>query len=123
MKQETDFDIDEMKYRDHTHESFTSDAELRLKQETDLDIDEMKRHDHIHESFASNAELRKRYIRTKRVLGHRIFANRSLQLDRIKSSGFDMDYTLALYKSPEFEEVTFQQIIESLIELGYSEQI
>ena len=34
-----------------------------------------------------------------------------------------MDYTLALYKSPEFEELTFQQVTESLIELGYPEQI
>lgn len=53
----------------------------------------------------------------------RIFVNRSLQLDRIKFYGFDMDYTLALYKSPEFEELTFQQVVESLIELGYPEQI
>ncbi len=52
-----------------------------------------------------------------------IFVNRSLQLDRIKFYGFDMDYTLALYKSPEFEELTFQQVVESLIELGYPEQI
>ncbi len=34
-----------------------------------------------------------------------------------------MDYTLALYKSPEFEELTFQQVVESLIELGYPDQI
>ena len=34
-----------------------------------------------------------------------------------------MDYTLALYKSPEFEELTFQQVLDSLIELGYPEQI
>ena len=34
-----------------------------------------------------------------------------------------MDYTLALYKSPEFEELTFQQVLETLIELGYPEQI
>ena len=34
-----------------------------------------------------------------------------------------MDYTLALYKSPEFEELTFTQVLESLIELGYPEQI
>ncbi|CAF3470746.1 unnamed protein product [Rotaria sp. Silwood1] len=94
-----------------------------MKQETDFDIDEMKYRDHTHESFTSDAELRKRYIRTKREPGHRIFVNRSLQLDRIKFYGFDMDYTLALYKSPEFEELTFQQVIESLIELGYPEQI
>ena len=52
-----------------------------------------------------------------------IFVNRSLQLDRIKFYGFDMDYTLALYKSPEFEELTFQEVLESLIVLGYPEQI
>lgn len=58
-----------------------------------------------------------------RFLRFSIFVNRSLQLDRIKFYGFDMDYTLALYKSPEFEELTFQQVLESLIELGYPEQI
>ena len=34
-----------------------------------------------------------------------------------------MDYTLALYKSPEFEDLTFQQVLESLVALGYPEQI
>ena len=33
----------------------------------------------------------------------RIFVNRSLHLEKIKFFGFDMDYTLAEYKSPEFE--------------------
>ncbi|CAF4866340.1 unnamed protein product, partial [Rotaria sp. Silwood2] len=94
-----------------------------IQEESDLDIDEMKRRDNIPESFISDAELRKRNMKTKREPGHRIFVNRSLQLDRIKFYGFDMDYTLALYKSPEFEELTFQQVIESLIELGYPEQI
>ena len=31
----------------------------------------------------------------------RIFVNRSLTLEKIKFYGFDMDYTLAEYKSPE----------------------
>ena len=33
----------------------------------------------------------------------RIFVNRSLALEKIKYYGFDMDYTLAEYKSPEVE--------------------
>ncbi|CAF0854107.1 unnamed protein product [Adineta ricciae] len=84
---------------------------------------EMKRTDHPRETLSSDADIRKRNMKTKREPGHRIFVNRSLQLDRIKFYGFDMDYTLALYKSPEFEELTFQQVLETLIELGYPEQI
>jgi 5'-nucleotidase len=35
----------------------------------------------------------------------RIFVNRSLTLEKIKFYGFDMDYTLAEYKSPEVRAV------------------
>ena len=34
---------------------------------------------------------------------YRIFVNRSLALEKIKFYGFDMDYTLAEYKSPEVD--------------------
>jgi hypothetical protein len=37
------------------------------------------------------------------LLLSRIFVNRSLHLEKIKFYGFDMDYTLAEYKAPEFE--------------------
>ena len=37
----------------------------------------------------------------------RVFVNRSLHLEKIKYYGFDMDYTLAEYKSPEFEVFLF----------------
>ncbi|CAF1173083.1 unnamed protein product [Adineta steineri] len=83
----------------------------------------MKRNDNTRESFSTDAEIRKRNMKTKREPGHRIFVTRSLQLDRIKFYGFDMDYTLALYKSPEFEELTFQLVIDSVVELGYPEEI
>ena len=33
----------------------------------------------------------------------RVFVNRSLHMEKIKFYGFDMDYTLAEYKSPEYE--------------------
>jgi len=55
----------------------------------------------------------------KREPSHRIFANRSLLLSTIKYFGFDMDYTLAVYKSPEFETLTFNMSIERLISSGY----
>ncbi|CAF0905507.1 unnamed protein product [Adineta ricciae] len=84
---------------------------------------QMKRTDVARESLSSDSELRKRNMKTKREPGHRIFVNRSLQLDRIRFYGFDMDYTLALYKSPEFEELTFQLVTEEVIGLGYPEEI
>ncbi|CAH8536349.1 unnamed protein product [Schistosoma rodhaini] len=55
----------------------------------------------------------------KRETKHRIFVNRSLQLDKIKFFGFDMDYTLAQYKSPQYEELAFNIIKSRLIKLGY----
>ena len=38
----------------------------------------------------------------------RVFVNRSLSLEKIKFFGFDMDYTLAVYKSPQMEELGFE---------------
>ncbi|CAF3756938.1 unnamed protein product [Adineta steineri] len=94
-----------------------------IDDQSDLIDYEMKRNDNTRESFSTDAEIRKRNMKTKREPGHRIFVTRSLQLDRIKFYGFDMDYTLALYKSPEFEELTFQLVIDSVVELGYPEEI
>ena len=48
----------------------------------------------------------------------RIFVNRSLRLDKIKFYGFDMDYTLAEYKSPEYEDLGFELVKNRLIEIG-----
>ena len=41
---------------------------------------------------------------------YRVFVNRSLHLEKIKFYGFDMDYTLAEYKSPDLEVSTVSQI-------------
>lgn len=35
----------------------------------------------------------------------RIFVNRSLHLENIKYYGFDMDYTIAEYLSPQYEQL------------------
>ena len=72
--------------------------------------------------------------------------NRSLHLEKIKFFGFDMDYTLAEYKSPEYEVcrrghcnlysfkigliihdqiqiLGFRLLQERLVSLGYPEQL
>uniref|UniRef100_A0A8D0G4T1 5'-nucleotidase domain containing 4 n=1 Tax=Sphenodon punctatus TaxID=8508 RepID=A0A8D0G4T1_SPHPU len=58
------------------------------------------------------------------LLGHlEIFVNRSLALEKIKCFGFDMDYTLAMYKSPDYEEMAFQLLQERLVCIGYPHEI
>lgn len=54
---------------------------------------------------------------------HRIFVNRSLHLDKIKFFGFDMDYTLAQYKSPEYEAVQFNMLVDQLLKIGYPNEL
>lgn len=55
----------------------------------------------------------------KREPQNRIFVNRSLHLQKIKFYGFDMDYTLAVYKSPAYESVGFDLLKEHLVSKGY----
>lgn len=58
-----------------------------------------------------------------RKTAHRIFVNRSLHLENIKFYGFDMDYTLAEYKSPAYERLGFALSVERLVSMGYPTQI
>jgi len=55
--------------------------------------------------------------------GQTIFVNRSLYLEKIKFYGFDMDYTLAEYRSPEYEKLGFQFTKERMVEIGYPAEI
>lgn len=42
-----------------------------------------------------------------------------MHLEKIRFFGFDMDYTLAVYKSPIFESLAFNMVKKRLIDLGY----
>ncbi|XP_038641105.1 cytosolic purine 5'-nucleotidase-like isoform X1 [Scyliorhinus canicula] len=53
----------------------------------------------------------------------RVFVNRSLALEKIKCFGFDMDYTLAVYRSPEYQELGFQLMINHLVSIGYPQEL
>ncbi|XP_050084286.1 cytosolic purine 5'-nucleotidase isoform X1 [Anopheles aquasalis] len=59
----------------------------------------------------------------KREISHRIFVNRSMHLENIKFYGFDMDYTIAEYKSPQYEQLGFDLVKERLVSLGYPVEI
>ncbi|KAK9737855.1 5prime nucleotidase family [Popillia japonica] len=52
-----------------------------------------------------------------------IFVNRSLHLENIKFYGFDMDYTLAEYISPEYEKLGFNLVKERMVCIGYPQEI
>ncbi|XP_026733601.1 cytosolic purine 5'-nucleotidase isoform X2 [Trichoplusia ni] len=54
---------------------------------------------------------------------HRIFVNRSLHLENVQFYGFDMDYTLAEYKSPQYENLGFNLTKERLVSKGYPQEI
>lgn len=62
-------------------------------------------------------------VPVKRDYHHRIFVNRSLELEKIKCFGFDMDYTLAMYKSPDYEELAFGLLLERLVGIGYPREV
>ncbi|XP_059823172.1 cytosolic purine 5'-nucleotidase-like isoform X2 [Hypanus sabinus] len=63
------------------------------------------------------------YRLLKRDYHHRVFVNRSLELEKIKCFGFDMDYTLAVYRSPEYEELSFQLMVNHLVSIGYPQEL
>lgn len=53
----------------------------------------------------------------------RIFCNRSLNMRNIKAVGFDMDYTLALYRPEEFEVLAYNETLKKLNHVGYPDTI
>ncbi|KAL0480681.1 5'-nucleotidase [Acrasis kona] len=59
----------------------------------------------------------------RRDIHSRIFVNRSVNLDNIQYFGYDMDYTLADYKSPAFEELSYGLSQGKLIKKGYPKEI
>jgi len=53
-----------------------------------------------------------------------IFCNRELKMDNLAAIGFDMDYTLARYQQPAFDELAFDGAKEKLVKkLGYPKEV
>lgn len=53
----------------------------------------------------------------------RIFCNRSLNMRDIRAIGFDMDYTIALYRPETFEQLAYKETLKKLVLSGYPEVI
>ncbi len=53
----------------------------------------------------------------------RIFTNRDLAFDTIQVVGFDMDYTLGMYRQDQLEALSTEVTIDKLIRRGYPEQL
>nr|XP_046231533.1 5'-nucleotidase, cytosolic II, like 1 [Scatophagus argus] len=53
----------------------------------------------------------------------KVFVNRSLTLENIKCYGFDMDYTMAMYKSPDYESLGFELIRDRMVSIGYPHEL
>lgn len=51
----------------------------------------------------------------------RVFVNRSLRLDQIEAVGFDMDYTLALYRQSEMDRQSVEASVPKMVALGWPE--
>ena len=53
-----------------------------------------------------------------------IFCNRELKLGAIRAIGFDMDYTLAQYQQPAFDNLAFEGAKRKLVDsLGYPKEV
>uniref|UniRef100_A0A8C6NVP5 5'-nucleotidase, cytosolic II, like 1 n=1 Tax=Nothobranchius furzeri TaxID=105023 RepID=A0A8C6NVP5_NOTFU len=59
----------------------------------------------------------------KRDFDKKVFVNRSLTLESIKCYGFDMDYTLAMYKSPDYESTGFELLRDRMVSVGYPHEL
>ena len=58
------------------------------------------------------------------IARHRIFCNRSLDMETIAAVGFDMDYTLAMYRPETFEVLAYESTCQKLVDVyGYPREI
>jgi 5'-nucleotidase len=55
--------------------------------------------------------------------GRRVYCNRNMRLDQIKAVGFDMDYTLAIYRQSEMDRQSIEATVRKLVERGYPDEL
>jgi HAD superfamily 5'-nucleotidase-like hydrolase len=53
----------------------------------------------------------------------RVYVNRSLRFDLVSVVGFDMDYTLAIYRQEAMDRLSIEATAAKLVELGYPEHL
>ena len=55
--------------------------------------------------------------------GRRVYCNRNMRLDQVKAVGFDMDYTLAIYRQAEMDRQSIEATVSKLVDRGYPEEL
>lgn len=50
----------------------------------------------------------------------RVYVNRSLRMEHVDWVGFDMDYTLAIYRQEEIDRLSIEATVKKLVNRGYS---
>src|SRR5690349_20224728 len=67
------------------------------------------------------------YLREQSIVAiphrRRIWVNRSLRMDQIEWVGFDMDYTLAIYKQHEIDRLSIEATVKKLVARGYPQAL
>lgn len=53
----------------------------------------------------------------------RIYCNRNLRMDSIEAVGFDMDYTLAIYRQEEMDRLAIEVTLQKLVARGYPDYL
>ncbi|MFW2389897.1 MAG: HAD-IG family 5'-nucleotidase [Polyangiales bacterium] len=56
-------------------------------------------------------------------VGRRVYCNRNMRLDQVKAVGFDMDYTLAIYRQEEMDRQSIEATVSKLVDRGYPEEL
>ncbi len=53
----------------------------------------------------------------------RVYVNRSLRMDHVDWVGFDMDYTLAIYRQDEIDRLSIEATVKKLLARGYPPEL
>mmetsp|Transcript_6722 Transcript_6722/g.9763 ORF Transcript_6722/g.9763 Transcript_6722/m.9763 type:complete len:614 (+) Transcript_6722:13-1854(+) len=113
-------------YMKEVEEKNSTTEENKLTVRKDVDIDnEIGKPDEEGKYDFTKISNKKKFPRLHHQgdIRSRIFANKVMNLDKIKYFGFDMDYTLCEY-TDEYEELCFRMAKERLVhERGYPKEI
>jgi len=117
-----DIDIDE-----EAEQRLTSSTDKTINGESDTHMSSFRYTNLIQEVGLDSmltSTILKDMPRKRPVSPNDIFCNRELKLSAIDAIGFDMDYTLAQYQQPAFDNLAFEGAKRKLVDLlGYPKEV
>lgn len=116
----------------HQMDSTNQDNSIAMSDKEDYEKnsgdgnENMKRYEQVLSNAGLSGEIASlKYFPEKcEISVNDVFCNRELGMNSVRAVGFDMDYTLAQYKQPEFDKLAFDGAKEKLVHaLGYPEEV